>query len=224
MAAPPAAPAPAPPSQVPPQQVAQVLPPSLSRGQDVLAQTFAQMLAQSRDTVTVMTPLSPDVPGVAALPAAPMVAVADPEAFAAVERALGVAPMAARSPTAALAPMVATGAPETVRFAHDSAALNAEARARIAEIAARYKEVGGRVRVVGHASSYTRDMPVAEHMMANFRVSADRARAVADELMRQGVAPAALIVDAVGDSQPLVTEAMPAGQAANRRVEIFLGA
>ncbi|MDA0654489.1 MAG: OmpA family protein, partial [Proteobacteria bacterium] len=148
-------------------------------------------------------------------------AVADPEAFAAVERALGVAPAAGRAP---MAPMVAAGAPQTVRFAHDSAALNAEARARIAEVAARYKEVGGRVRIVGHASSYTRDMNLAEHMLANFLVSADRARAVADELMRQGVAPEALIVDAVGDSQPLVTEAMPAGQAANRRVEIFFGA
>ena len=61
-------------------------------------------------------------------------------------------------------------------------------------------------------------------MMANFNISVDRAQAVADELMRLGVAPSALTIDAVGDSQPRFGEAMPAGQAGNRRVEIYLEA
>ena len=52
----------------------------------------------------------------------------------------------------------------------------------------------------------------------------DRAQAVASEFLRLGVPPAALIVDAVGDTQPRFLEAMPAGEAGNRRVEIILEA
>jgi len=66
-------------------------------------------------------------------------------------------------------------------------------------------------------------MPLARHILVNFNISFDRAQAVAGELMRLGVPASALVVEAVGDTQPLLAEVMPAGEAANRRVEIFLG-
>ena len=65
-------------------------------------------------------------------------------------------------------------------------------------------------------------MPVSNHIMANFNISVDRAKSVAEEFIRLGIDPRALIVMGVGDSQPIFTEAMPTGEAENRRVEIFI--
>ena len=203
VAPPPAAAAPLP--QISAVEVAAVLPPAQAAGQDVLAQVFAQMLAQSGRTVTVLTPLS------GANPQMPFMAAADV--------ALAPAPPLGN----------ALGAPSSasdvvVGFAHDSAALTRQARASIREIADRYKAGGGRIHVIGHASSRTRNMPLGQHMLVNFNISVDRAQAVADELMRLGVAPSALTIDAVGDSQPRFGEAMPSGEEGNRRVEIYLEA
>jgi outer membrane protein OmpA-like peptidoglycan-associated protein len=113
----------------------------------------------------------------------------------------------------------------TIAFPHDSATLSLEARRAIRGVADAYKaRGGGHVRVVGHSSMRTADMPVDQHVLINFRVSLERAKAVADELLRLGVPPSALIVDAVGDAQPRFLEAMPAGEAGNRRVELYVEA
>ena len=50
----------------------------------------------------------------------------------------------------------------------------------------------------------------------------DRANAVANELMRKGVSASDLVIEAVGDRAPEYYESMPAGEAGNRRAEIFL--
>lgn len=114
-------------------------------------------------------------------------------------------------------------APVAVYFGHGSATLTADERDQIAEVATLHKERGyGTVRVVGHASSRTSNLPVDKHLMANFDMSMDRANAVAAELMRRGVAPADLVIEAVGDRAPVYYESMPAGEAGNRRAEIFL--
>jgi outer membrane protein OmpA-like peptidoglycan-associated protein len=65
-------------------------------------------------------------------------------------------------------------------------------------------------------------MDRVSHELANFRISDERARAVAEELVRLGVDPTAIIVEAVSDQQPAFVEAMPAGEAGNRRAEILL--
>jgi flagellar motor protein MotB len=109
-------------------------------------------------------------------------------------------------------------------FAHDSNRLSADAMRTIRAIADQYRARGGKVHIVGHASQRTKDMAVDKHVLANFKVSVDRAQAVAAEFLRLGVPPAALVVDAVGDAQPRFLEAMPAGEAGNRRVEIILEA
>ena len=75
-----------------------------------------------------------------------------------------------------------------------------------------------------HASQRTKEMAFDVHLRVNFRISANRAGAVAVELVRLGVDPGALTIDAVGDAQPMYLEAMPSGEAKNRRVEIFVQA
>ena len=65
-------------------------------------------------------------------------------------------------------------------------------------------------------------MERARHQLANFRMSYNRAKAVERELLRMGVEPSVLTVSAVSDQEPLFVEVMPAGEAGNRRVEIFI--
>lgn len=114
-------------------------------------------------------------------------------------------------------------APVAIYFSHGSSSLSAADRAQISEVAALHKKRGdGSVRVVGHASSRTNNLPVNAHLLANFEASMDRANAVANELMRKGVAASDLVIEAVGDRAPEYYESMPAGEAGNRRAEIFL--
>eukprot|EP00439_Symbiodinium_sp_Y106_P089463 s1_g1999.t1 len=112
--------------------------------------------------------------------------------------------------------------PYVVSFGHGSTGLNAEDRQKIAAAAASAAAYNGIVRVVGHASSRTGDLDVGQHLLANFNVSIKRATAVANELIRAGVDPARVIVEAKGDTVPVYYESMPAGEAGNRRAEIFI--
>ena len=117
------------------------------------------------------------------------------------------------------------GLPATavVFFPGDTVGLNAEARAQVRAAAEQYKANGGQgfVRVVGHSSSRTPNMPLERHLEAIFAKSQERANAVAQELIRDGVPAAKVLVEAVGDSQPVYYESMPKGEDGNRRAEIF---
>jgi len=110
----------------------------------------------------------------------------------------------------------------TIRFNTGSAKLTSGARREIRKAVAAFKQRGGGVHVIGHASSRTRNLNPQRHQLANFRVSYDRANAVARELRRLGVAATAIRVSAVSDTQPAFLEVMPAGEAGNRRVEIVI--
>ena len=109
-----------------------------------------------------------------------------------------------------------------VHFANGSSRLSANDRADVAKIAKLAREKGARVRVVGHASRRTRDMDPVRHMLVNFEMSVKRANAVAAELARRGVDRDVISVEARGASEPLFLEVMPAGEAGNRRAEIFV--
>ncbi|MED5519058.1 MAG: OmpA family protein [Pseudomonadota bacterium] len=109
-----------------------------------------------------------------------------------------------------------------VHFANGSSRLSANDRADVAKIAKLVREKGARVRVVGHASRRTRDMDPVRHMLVNFEMSVKRANAVAAELARRGVDGDVISVEARGASEPLFLEVMPAGEAGNRRAEIFV--
>lgn len=110
----------------------------------------------------------------------------------------------------------------TVEYAHGSAALSASDMQVLRAVAAEHKKVGGVITVVGHASSRTGDMSEVSHKLTNFEMSLRRAQQVAAALNRMGVAGRALFVGAVSDNEPSAPEAMPSGEARNRRTEIFL--
>ena len=111
-----------------------------------------------------------------------------------------------------------------VYFAGDGTTLSAAARSQIRGAVQAFKSAGGAgsIRVVGHASSRTANMPVEKHLEVIFDKSQQRANAVAQELIHQGIPAAKVLVEAVGDSQPVYYESMPKGEDGNRRAEIFV--
>ena len=172
--------------------------------------------------------------------AAPKAAASAPQATPA-QRSVAATPAANLAPKPQLRPSTGTeasaAASETpqfrlpasaanqsvvVHFANGSSRLSANDRADVAKIAKLVREKGARVRVVGHASRRTRDMDPVRHMLVNFEMSVKRANAVAAELARRGVDRDVISVEARGASEPLFLEVMPAGEAGNRRAEIFV--
>jgi outer membrane protein OmpA-like peptidoglycan-associated protein len=89
-------------------------------------------------------------------------------------------------------------------------------------VVAHHKQNGGTLRVVGHASSRTRNLDPARHKLINFKVSAARADAVLNQLVRYGTRPSNLVVGSASDTLPKYLENMPSGEAGNRRAEIYL--
>ena len=120
----------------------------------------------------------------------------------------------------------ASGLPpaEVVMFPNDTTILNTEGLAKVREAFDAYEAQGGRgyIRVVGHSSSRTANMPLKRHLMLNFEKSQARANSVARALIKLGVPAGKVLVEAVGDSQPVYYESMPAGEEGNRRAEIFI--
>ena len=110
----------------------------------------------------------------------------------------------------------------TIHFRNGSSVLTARDRQIIANALQLKKERGGRIHVIGHASSRTRSSDPIRHKMVNYKVSVDRADAVARELIRLGVNKEELVVDAISDARPVYLEFMPTGEAGNRRAEIYL--
>ena len=126
---------------------------------------------------------------------------------------------------AAIAAMNGGVAPTAViYFPGDGTNLSTAARAEVRAAVAAFKASGGQgaIRVVGHASSRTGNMPVEKHLETIFDKSQARANAVAQELIHDGVPASRVLVDAVGDSQPVYYESMPQGEEGNRRAEIFV--
>ena len=60
------------------------------------------------------------------------------------------------------------------------------------------------------------------HQIVNFRISVDRAHAVARELLRLGVPPGKLNIGAKSDQERVFYEFMPAGETENQRAEIYI--
>jgi outer membrane protein OmpA-like peptidoglycan-associated protein len=111
-----------------------------------------------------------------------------------------------------------------IYFREGSSKLSSDDRRVLKQIAEMQRAQGGVVHVVGHASMRTGTMDYSRHQEANRRISEARANAVARQLMRYGVPEGAIQAAAAGDSQPLYSEVMPSGEAANRRAEVYLSA
>ena len=109
----------------------------------------------------------------------------------------------------------------TIQFGRSSSRLDARDQQLIATVVSAHRQNGGNILVVGHASSRTGQLPMSSHEVVNFQVSFARANAVAQALIRNGVSPERVTVEAVADDQPIYSEAMPTGEAGNRRAEIY---
>ena len=109
----------------------------------------------------------------------------------------------------------------TIQFNHSSSRLSARDRQIIATVASAQRSDNTDLLIVGHASSRTRQLPKARREVANFQVSFKRANAVAQALIQSGVPSNRVTVEAVADDQPVYSEAIPNGEAGNRRTEIF---
>jgi flagellar motor protein MotB len=146
--------------------------------------------------------------------------------LAAIGKAPGVVNASAGSPGLISAPLSASGRDPAgvVFFSATGSAINTAGMAQIRSVAAAFKARGDRgyVRVVGHSASRTGNMPLAEHIAYVFKQSQQHADAVAQALIKAGIPANAVIVEAVGDTQPVYYESMPKGEEGNRRTEIFI--
>jgi len=120
-------------------------------------------------------------------------------------------------------PAAAQGKPDAiVYFGTGSSRIGAAGMKKLRKIAQAQKQTGARVRVVGHASSRTRELPLEQHKLVNFKMSQDRSSAVVRGLIKMGVASSNIILESKSDMAPVTREAMPSDEAKNRRTEIFL--
>lgn len=110
----------------------------------------------------------------------------------------------------------------TIVFPNGSSRLSARDRQILAQVVELQKERGGTLHVIGHSSSRTRNLSPEKHRLVNYKMSAERAKMVAKELIRRGANRRTIATAALADSQPLYQEIMPNGEAGNRRAEIFL--
>jgi len=131
----------------------------------------------------------------------------------------GIAP--AYSLPAGAAPVA--GQPVAVIFFTDaSSAISDRAQWVLRNVVLLQQQVGGRLRIVGNASLHTVTMDPQRHDQVNYRISQARANAVARALIGMGIPQGSIGVSAQGSQAPVFYEFMPTGEAANRRVEIYL--
>jgi outer membrane protein OmpA-like peptidoglycan-associated protein len=109
-----------------------------------------------------------------------------------------------------------------IYYAYGSASLSENDKEVLTRIAEAWRAYGGTVRVVGHASGRGDSGEPVDAKIANFAIAYDRARFVAEELIRLGVPFDRIYVSSMADSDPAYSEATELGEAANRRTDIYL--
>ena len=97
-----------------------------------------------------------------------------------------------------------------VLFATDSAELTPEGRATLDRLAPCWRK--GHYEVEGHTDNTGTDA-------GNQDLSERRARAIVDQLIKDGIEVSALIPKGYGSTRPVADNATPEGRAKNRRVE-----
>ncbi len=178
----------------------------------------APIVAQYRQTASIAGPSAVGTPAVPAVPPKGSHLASDDGAV--------VANLGSVSGGPGRLAMMNGGVPPTavVYFPGDGVKLSKAAHAQVRAAVAAFKADGGQgvIRVVGHASSRTANMSVEKHLETIFAKSQARADAVAQELIHEGIPAGKVLIDAVGDSQPVYYESMPKGEDGNRRAEIFV--
>ncbi len=126
-------------------------------------------------------------------------------------------PVGAASPAAASGQLVAV-----IYFGHGSSQLDGKDRAVLRDVASLHRQRGGTIRVVGHASDHTVATDPIGHDLTDDEMSLRRANSVAAGLIALGTARDRVRAEARGGKQPVDREITTAGEAGNRRAEIFL--
>jgi outer membrane protein OmpA-like peptidoglycan-associated protein len=109
-----------------------------------------------------------------------------------------------------------------ISFPSETTILSADAKAQVQSAAQSFNARGatGYIRVVGHAAVASTKISESRRLQVNFERSQARATAVMRELIKDGVPANKILIDAVGDTQP-VYDAAAQGENGNRRAEIF---
>ena len=110
----------------------------------------------------------------------------------------------------------------TLVFPFGSSAISPNDRGHIKKVVDIANQKNALLRVVGHASSFTNDMSLMDHQIANFSISWERAQAIAALILASGFDHERLLIRALSDSDPVFPEVMPAGQRGNQRAEIYM--
>lgn len=121
--------------------------------------------------------------------------------------------------------LTAPGEPLRIYFDHNSARLGPEAKKALTNVAQTVKSTGGAASVVveGHASRRAVLTDPARRETLNLKKSLDRAYAVSDTLIRQGVPARSIVTAGYGDAQPPPAPAPGRNaEAASRRVDVRL--
>jgi outer membrane protein OmpA-like peptidoglycan-associated protein len=149
-------------------------------------------------------------------------------------RAAPPAPAPQRQASLAQQPAPAAAAPEaprtvlktvqvaTIYFRSGSSRLSANDRNIVSQVAAAARRTGGMLRIIGHASMANAGGDSERAAMVNYKMSLDRANAVASELLRTGIPGNQMQVMAEGARNPIYAESSATGTAGNRRTEIYL--
>jgi outer membrane protein OmpA-like peptidoglycan-associated protein len=132
----------------------------------------------------------------------------------------GVAPVQGYAPSGSI-PGVGQ-AVGYIYFGNGSSNLSTADRQVLQQVAQLQRIQGGVLRIIGHASARTGNMDALEQQGVNHDVSMERATVVARALVEYGVQPILVQVAAAGDDQTLYAESTPAGEAGNRRAEVYL--
>ncbi|QCR23924.1 OmpA family protein [Pontibacter sp. SGAir0037] len=107
---------------------------------------------------------------------------------------------------------------ENILFDVDKATLRSGAEDKLSSISASIQDMGnaGQIRVYGHTDS-------TASKSYNKQLAEDRAKTVKDWLNNKGdIDKSRISVEAVGESNPVATNATPEGRQKNRRVEIVV--
>ena len=150
---------------------------------------------------------------VAARPAVPPVKSAPPLVTRAVPT---------RQPAPSLGPAGQTIKIGTIYFGDNSNKLQRDDLTILQQIAAVQRNTGATIRIIGHASGRVRTFDPARRAQINYEVSLDRAKSVAAALVGMGVPEKSIQVEGAGDTAPIYAEYTAAGEAANRRAELFM--
>ena len=110
----------------------------------------------------------------------------------------------------------------SIYFSDGSTSVQRTDQSVLRQIANAQRLTGGLLEVVGHASGRVNTFDPDRRNAINFEVSLRRAKSVAAALVGLGVPASQLRVDGAGDRRQIYSEFTPAGEAANRRVEVFL--